>query len=141
MENTSVKETENMQRDEKIIPKKSLFSDNFNKKLRNLWQDDRRFSERLLTSGAAVLAFFFTFIMFGPFELYIANISYLVFGIKQLLPPIIIAGIIILAVFTVLFALLRGKIFNAVVSIVIGITIAGYIQGNYINISWKCRNQ
>ena len=134
MENTSVKETENMQRDEKIIPKKSLFSDNFNKKLRNLWQDDRRFSERLLTSGAAVLAFVFTFIMFGPFELYIANISYLVFGIKQLLPPIIIAGIIILAVFTVLFALLRGKIFNAVVSIVIGITIAGYIQGNYINI-------
>lgn len=134
MENTSVKETENMQRDEKIISKKPLFSDNFNKKLRNLWQDDRRFSERLLTSGAAVLAFVFTFIMFGPFELYIANMSYLVFGIKQLLPPIIIAGIIILAVFTVLLALLRGKIFNAVVSIVIGITIAGYIQGNYINI-------
>lgn len=134
MENTSVKETENLQRDEKIISKKPLFSDNFNKKLRNLWQDDRRFSERLLTSGAAVLAFVFTFIMFGPFELYIANMSYLVFGIKQLLPPIIIAGIIILAVFTVLFALLRGKIFNAVVSIVIGITIAGYIQGNYINI-------
>lgn len=134
MENTSVKETENMQRDEKIISKKPLFPDNFNKKLRNLWQDDRRFSERLLTSGAAVLAFVFTFIMFGPFELYIANMSYLVFGIKQLLPPIIIAGIIILAVFTVLFALLRGKIFNAVVSIVIGITIAGYIQGNYINI-------
>lgn len=134
MENTSVKETENVQRDEKIISKKSPFSDNFNKKLRNLWQDDRRFSERLLTSGAAVLAFVFTFIMFGPFELYIANMSYLVFGIKQLLPPIIIAGIIILAVFTVLFALLRGKIFNAVVSIVIGITIAGYIQGNYINI-------
>lgn len=134
MENTSVKETENMQRDEKIISKKPLFSDNFNKKLRNLWQDNRRFSERLLTSGAAVLAFVFTFIMFGPFELYIANMSYLVFGIKQLLPPIIIAGIIILAVFTVLLALLRGKIFNAVVSIVIGITIAGYIQGNYINI-------
>lgn len=134
MENTSVKETENVQRDEKIISKKSPFSDNFNKKLRNLWRDDRRFSERLLTSGAAVLAFVFTFIMFGPFELYIANMSYLVFGIKQLLPPIIIAGIIILAVFTVLFALLRGKIFNAVVSIVIGITIAGYIQGNYINI-------
>lgn len=134
MENTSVKETENMQRDEKIISKKPLFSDNFNKKLRNLWQDDRRFSERLLTSGAAVLAFVFTFIMFGPFELYIANMSYLVFGIKQLLPPIIIAGIIILAVFTVLLALLRGKIFNAVVSILIGITIAGYIQGNYINI-------
>lgn len=134
MEDTSVKETENMQRDEKIISKKPLFSDNFNKKLRNLWQDDRRFSERLLTSGAAVLAFVFTFIMFGPFELYIANMSYLVFGIKQLLPPIIIAGIIILAVFTVLLALLRGKIFNAVVSIVIGITIAGYIQGNYINI-------
>lgn len=134
MENTSVKETENMQRDEKIISKKPLFSNNFNKKLRNLWQDDRRFSERLLTSGAAVLAFVFTFIMFGPFELYIANMSYLVFGIKQLLPPIIIAGIIILAVFTVLLALLRGKIFNAVVSIVIGITIAGYIQGNYINI-------
>ena len=134
MENTSVKETENMQRDEKIISKKPLFSDNFNKKLRNLWQDDRRFSERLLTSGAAVLTFVFTFIMFGPFELYIANMSYLVFGIKQLLPPIIIAGIIILAVFTVLLALLRGKIFNAVVSIVIGITIAGYIQGNYINI-------
>ena len=122
MENTSVKETENMQRDEKIISKKPLFSDNFNKKLRNLWQDNRRFSERLLTSGAAVLAFVFTFIMFGPFELYIANMSYLVFGIKQLLPPIIIAGIIILAVFTVLLALLRGKIFNAVVSIVIGIT-------------------
>lgn len=134
MENTSVKETEICSVTKKIIPKKSLFSDNFNKKLRNLWQDDRRFSERLLTSGAAVLAFVFTFIMFGPFELYIANISYLVFGIKQLLPPIIIAGIIILAVFTVLFALLRGKIFNAVVSIVIGITIAGYIQGNYINI-------
>ena len=36
MENTSVKETENMQRDEKIISKKPLFSDNFNKKLRSL---------------------------------------------------------------------------------------------------------
>ena len=134
MENTSVKETENMQRDEKIISKKPLFSDNFNKKLRNLWQDDRRFSERLLTSGAAVLAFVFTFIMFGPFELFISNMSYFVFSAKQLLPPIILFGIAVFAAATVLFALLRGKVFNAVISLVLGITVAGYIQGNYINI-------
>lgn len=115
-------------------PKKPLFSDKFKGKLSALWNDDRRFSERLITSGAAVLAFVFTFLMFGPFELFVSNMSYFVFSAKQLLPPIIIFGIAVLAVATVLFALLRGKIFNAVISLVLGITVAGYIQGNYINI-------
>lgn len=81
-----------------------------------------------------MLAFVFTFLMFGPFELFVSNMSYFVFSAKQLLPPIIIFGIAVLAVATVLFALLRGKIFNAVISLVLGITVAGYIQGNYINI-------
>ena len=108
-------------------PEKPSFPDKLKEKAAALWRDDRRFSERLITSGAAVLAFVFTFFMFGPFELFISNMSYFVFSAKQLLPPIILFGIAVFAAATVLFALLRGKVFNAVISLVLGITVAGYI--------------
>lgn len=106
----------------------------FRDKLAMLWKDKRKFSVRLITAICAAIAFVFTFFVFGPFELYISNMSFFAFSCKYLIPPVVIAGLILTAAVTLILVLLRGKVYNYAVSLVFSVTLAGYIQGNFLNI-------
>ena len=106
----------------------------FRDKLTSLWEDKRKFSVRLITAICAAVAFVFTFFVFGPFELYISNMSFFAFSCKYLIPPVVIAGLILTAAITSVLILLRGKVYNYAVSLVFSVTLAGYIQGNFLNI-------
>ena len=106
----------------------------FGEKLSDLWRDKRKFTSRLITAAAASAAFVFTFLVFGPLEIYISNMAFFAFSGKYLFAPAAVAGIVIAAAMTGILVLLRGKIYNYAVSLVISLTLAGYIQGNFLNI-------
>ena len=114
-------------------PKKKK-SESFTEKLNDLWRDKRKLSSRLITSLAASIAFVFTFLVFGPLEIYISNMAFFAFSGKYLFAPAALMGIAVAAVMTGILILLRGKIYNYAVSLVISLTVAGYIQGNFLNI-------
>ncbi len=114
--------------------KKHRKKQDFRGKLHELWEDKRKFSVRLITAICAAAAFVFTFFVFGPFELYISNMSFFAFSCKYLVPPVVIAGSILAVAITGILILLKGKIFNYAVSVVFSVTLAGYIQGNFLNI-------
>ena len=106
----------------------------FKEKLSDLWNDKRSYKKRLLISALASGAFVFTFLIFGPFELYLSNMSFFAFSPKDFILPIILSGVIILTALSFLLALLRGKIFNYMGSVLFSLTLAGYVQGNFLNI-------
>lgn len=103
-------------------------------KLRELWQDKRAAKRRVLPAVLASLAFSFTFAVFGPYELYITNMEYMNFPFSMLVLPMLLAGAAVMAALCIVLLLLRGKVFNYAVSLTFAITLAGYLQGNFLNV-------
>lgn len=106
--------------------KKKIFT---KEKFRDLWQEKRSFRARLATALLASLAFVFTFFIFGPFEIFLTNITFFAFSFDQLIAPILLAGFGMVALLTGILLLLRGKIYTYAVSFVFSIGLAGYLQG------------
>lgn len=99
-----------------------------------LWYDKRSFFSRLILAIVSSLALTFTFIVFGCYDLIIANRQMLVFTLQDVWLPIIIIGVVSFIALTLLFSLLKGKVFNTFISLSVGILIAGYVQGNFLNL-------
>lgn len=106
----------------------------FKDKLSDLWRDRRKFKIRLILALLTSLAFSFTFFVFGPYELYITNMSYMTFTFDKLILPIALCGIFVFLITFAVLIVLQGKIYNCAVSILFGLTFAGYLQGNILNI-------
>lgn len=106
---------------------------NFKDKLHNLWDDDRSYLQRLVLSLITVFAACFTFIFFGPVEITAFGQSSLVFNVNTALPVMAIFALIVCAIVSFLLPLLRGRIFNYLITAVFSVLICGYIQGNFLN--------
>lgn len=99
-----------------------------------LWMDKRAFRTRLFLAAACALNCAFTFIFFGPCELYLQNTSDMTFPFSLLAPVAALAGLGVFAVLLAILLLLRGKPFNYAVSLLFAATLAGYLQGNFWNV-------
>ncbi|MBQ8696833.1 MAG: sulfatase-like hydrolase/transferase, partial [Clostridia bacterium] len=106
----------------------------FTSKLCELWQDKRHWSVRAILSALCAFAFAFTFLFFGPLEIYVQNQQYLTFSFTALLKAMSFMGIVVFLVIFLILFLLRGKIFNYALSLTFGITLCGYLQRNILNI-------
>lgn len=82
----------------------------------------------------ALINFFyiFTFFGFGTVELYISNPSEFWFTAKDIFPTIILIAIIAFLILTILVFFLPQHIYEYVLVLIWGITIALYIQGNFL---------
>ena len=78
----------------------------------------------------------FTFCIFGPVEIYIANISELWFSIDSILWTSIIVGAVSCGVFTLIGILLPDAFKKWYSCILIGLGVALYIQGNFIQTNY-----
>ena len=114
--------------------KKSKNKKSIKEKLIFFWQDKRPFKKRLLIACIASFLFVYTFMLFGPLEIYASNMGFMAFSVKYLVPPMIIVGIVVFVALSLVLSCLRGKIYNCFISLVFSISVAGYIQGNFINI-------
>ncbi|MCI8589614.1 MAG: sulfatase-like hydrolase/transferase [Clostridiales bacterium] len=102
-------------------------------KLKALTREKRSFKLRLLIAFMVSFAFAYTLLIFGPFELYLPNISYYTFSFDDLVMPMVLIGLGTTIVLTFLLMLFRGKLFNYVVSALFALTVGAYVQGNVLN--------
>lgn len=105
-----------------------------NEKIQALWQDQRSWGVRLPLAILCAFACVFTFILFGPCEIYIQNMQEMPFPFLTMVPVLLLAGGTVFAALLAILLLLRGKVFNFAVSVLFAGTLAGYLQGNLLNI-------
>lgn len=116
-------------------PKKSKRK-TFKEKWKDLIRERRSLKIRLAISLLVSLSFAYTLTVFGPFELYLPNMSYYSFSFLDMAPPMILVGVCVTAVLTLILMLLRGKFFTYIASAVFSTTICAYVQGNFLNLNW-----
>ncbi|MBS5724551.1 MAG: sulfatase-like hydrolase/transferase [Clostridiales bacterium] len=114
-------------------PKKSK-KKTFKEKWKDLTRERRSWKIRLLIALLVSFSFAYTLTVFGPFELYLPNMSYYTFSFMELVLPMILVGIGTTAVLTLILMLLRGKFFTWGASAVFSTTVCAYIQGNFLNL-------
>ncbi|MDR1188024.1 MAG: hypothetical protein LBK95_11315 [Bifidobacteriaceae bacterium] len=101
-----------------------------------LWRDSRRFRRRLAIALTTGLAAPFLFFGFGFLDLYLRNPSEFPFSFGQLaLPTLGLAAGIGLLIAAVL-VILRGRVFDLAVSLVLGVTLAAWVQANFLNLDY-----
>ena len=92
-------------------PKKSKRK-TMKEKWKDLIREKRSWKTRLLISLLVSLSFAYTLTVFGPFELYLPNMSYFTFSFLDMAPSMILVGIGVTAGLTLILMLLRGKFFT-----------------------------
>lgn len=103
------------------------------KKLKALWSDKRPFQKRLLLAGSAMAAACFTFVFFGPIEMVAFSGDFLTYSYKDILGLMAITALLVFAAGALVISLLKGKIYNYVVTFVSAVTIGGYLQAFAFN--------
>ncbi len=106
-----------------------------NTRLRAFFQDDRRLPQRLTFSLPAVVGIVFTFVLFGMLDLFLRNADSLPFLMRDLIGPALWTALACLAAGLAVMAVLRGKPYDLVLSLIVGLLIAGYAQGNFLNLN------
>lgn len=105
----------------------------FGKKLKALWADKRSFRKRLVLAGAAMAAACFTFIFFGPVEMVAFSGDFLSYSYKDILGLMTVGALLAFVGGTAVISLLKGKLFNYVVTFISAATIGGYLQALALN--------
>lgn len=98
-----------------------------------LWHDERSYGQRLVIALCIGLGLVFTFGVFGPYEIYALNIESFEFRISEVYGIILISALITFIVLALVLAAVRGKVFDVLSSLLLGVLLAGYIQGNLLN--------
>lgn len=103
------------------------------KKLAPLWEDKRTYKKRLELAFFAALAACFTFVFYGPLEMIASGSGSLIYNYRDVVWLLLAAFVVSCAALSALLPLLRGKVFNWAVSLVFGVTVAGYLQAMLLN--------
>ena len=103
------------------------------KKWKALWADKRSYKKRLVISGAAMLGACFTFLFFGPIEMVAFSSSFLTYSYKDILGVMAIAAVAVCVAGAAVLALIKGKLFNYIVTFISAFTVAGYLQALLLN--------
>ena len=77
----------------------------------------------------------FTFILFSVFELTISNLTELPFEFYDVLWPTLLCSSALFCIITGILLAVRGKYFAVILSICAGLLLAGYLQGNFMNLN------
>ena len=102
--------------------------------LKKLWHDERPFRQRLLTALLTGFAVSFSFVIVGIFDLYMNNIGLFPFDMASLAGPVILCGLLCMAAITLVCVLVKGEFYDILISLFLGILLAGYLQGNFLNL-------
>lgn len=98
-----------------------------------LWRDSRSFLHRVSMAFIMSLAVAFTFVAFGPYETYALNIDSFNFPLDGVYSILLLATAGLALLLTGLLSVTRGRIFDALLSLLLGLLTAGYVQGNFLN--------
>lgn len=102
-------------------------------KIKEIWADDRKVSIRIKLALVVSFAMCFTFLFFGPFELTVSNKRDMAMTPSQVVPVMGLLSICVCLISTAILSVLKGKVFNCVITGIFALTLGGYIQGNFLN--------
>ena len=97
-------------------------------------RDDRPLRKRIALAALTAFAASATFLVIGLVDLYMNNIGMFPFTLGDLAGPMLLTAFLSFAGITLLLSLLRGRYFDLLLSLVLGLFLAGYLQGNFLNI-------
>ena len=109
----------------------------FKQKLQLLLKQDYPFRVRLMLSLLIGFAFSFTFVFFGILDIFFNNSIEMQTQIQlsDVLAIASVAFFIVWAIISGILLLCPGKIFSVAACLVLGTLIAGYLQGNFLNVN------
>ncbi|MHC1786956.1 MAG: sulfatase-like hydrolase/transferase [Christensenellales bacterium] len=116
---------------EDVIPQRR--KSNFDDKLNALLADKRKYGQRLILSLFVTFGACFTFLFFGPVELTHFNSKSLVFTAKAVAPIMAVFAFVVCIAISAAVSMIKGRVYNYVISAAFSILISGYIQGNLLN--------
>lgn len=100
---------------------------------RYLWEDNRPYPSRFFLAASPTLCLFFTFTVFGVYELYVTNQSSFAFPLNPLIPTLLLIAITGTLLLAASLSLFRGRLFDGLASLLFGLVLAANIQGNLLN--------
>lgn len=96
---------------------------------KNQWSGKRK----AITAGLVGFLFSFTFLIFGPYELFIGGRKDIEFDFADFWWPMLLIGLFATAVILIIAMLLKKRKGDLFLCLVLGVTLAGYLQGNFMN--------
>ena len=94
----------------------------------------RGFGARLLAAMPVSFACAFTFALFGILDIYLHNTTSFPFHLDDILLPTLLETLGCFAVLALALSLLRGRLFDWGLSLALSLLVAGYVQGNFLNL-------
>lgn len=98
-----------------------------------LFKDTRGLRFRALIALVLALCFAFSFVLFGILDLLINNRDYMPYPITLVFPTVALLALAVCAALFIILMLTRGRVFTALATLVLSITLVLYIQGNFMN--------
>ena len=97
--------------------------------------EDRSLGKRVALAALVSFAACASFLVIGLLDLYMNNVGMFPFTMGTLAGPMLVTALLCFAAMTLLLSLTRGRYFDVLLSLVLGLLLAGYMQGNFLNIS------
>ena len=119
--------------DKNKTPKPAKANNKIDEKLGALWKDKRSYSKRLTYAGAVMLALLYPFLFFGPLETVAFASASLSFQYSDIFWPLLGIMLATWLITSPLVALLRGKVYNLVMTLAFSLALCFYLQGLLLN--------
>ena len=94
---------------------------------------DRNYKGRIKAAIPVTLAICLSFILFGCLDLVAQNAQDMPFRIVEAVPVVLLFFTVVFVVLLFIVSLFRGRLYEIILSLGISLLIAGYIQGNFLN--------
>lgn len=97
------------------------------------WSDSRPFRHRLGLAALVATAFSTVYILFAMLDLYASNSADLPLRVDDVVPLALGLWIAVTIAIMAVLILLRGRVFDLVTSLILGVGLAGWAQANFLN--------
>lgn len=95
---------------------------------------DKKSNDRTARSFLTALFFSFNLFFFGPFDFFLSNYEQITIGFKYLFAAFVPVTLAVFAVVFIICMLAKGKAEYIVNAVFLGLSLALYVQGNYLSI-------
>ena len=99
-----------------------------------------KWPKRLLLAFVVSFALVITYFVVAPFELLAGNTADLTYGLDVAWPVLVRAALLVAAVITLVVSVLRGRVFDVVLALVVTAALGGYLQAMFLNGSLPSTN-
>lgn len=102
--------------------------------IKRLWMDSRKYKDRVVVAVFPLFLTAFLFFFFIPIDVYLNNMGDFELGLGSIYAPLLLTSIAFFVISSLILPLIRGKLFDWLVCLTLGGTLAAYIQKMVMNV-------